>query len=71
MNSMGGVGAIASQLFLGRFVDWMGDQGFTGRGQWDPAFYLYAGILFVGGFGWLAIDTTRPIEPLPATKDDI
>jgi MFS family permease len=63
MNSMGGVGAIASQLFLGRFVDWMGGLGYTGRAQWDPAFYLYAGILLVGAFGWLWIDVTRPVEP--------
>jgi MFS family permease len=66
MNSMGGVGAIASQLFLGRFVDWMGRQGFEGRAQWDPAFYLYASILALGSFGWLWIDTTRPVEPVPA-----
>jgi MFS family permease len=63
MNSIGGVGAIASQLFLGRFADWMGDLGFQGRAQWDPAFYLYAGILLIGACGWLAIDTTRAIEP--------
>jgi MFS family permease len=63
MNSIGGVGAIASQLFLGRFADWMGDLGFQGRAQWDPAFYLYAGILLVGACGWLAIDTTHSIEP--------
>jgi hypothetical protein len=63
MNSMGGVGAIASQLFLGRFVDWMGGLGYTGRAQWDPAFYLYAGILVIGAFGWLWIDVTQPVEP--------
>jgi MFS transporter, ACS family, glucarate transporter len=76
MNSIGGLGAIASQLFLGRFVDWMGSRGFAGRAQWDPAFYLYAGILLVGAIGWLWIDVTRPVEfavtvpvvepPLPA-----
>jgi MFS family permease len=65
MNSLGAVGAIASQLFLGRFADWMRDLGFEGRDQWDPAFYIYAAILFVGAFGWLWIDTTRPVEPPP------
>ncbi len=64
MNSMGGLGAISSQLFLGRFADWMKDLGHEGRAQWDPAFYLYAGVLLVGAIGWLWIDTTRPIEPL-------
>ncbi len=62
MNSIGGLGAIASQLFLGVFVDWMKERGFVGRAQWDPAFYLYAGILMVGAFGWLWIDVTRPVE---------
>src|SRR5947209_8500433 len=64
MNSIGGLGAIASQLFLGHFVDWMGGLGFVGRAQWDPAFYLYAGILLAGAFGWLWIDVTRPVEPV-------
>lgn len=63
MNSIGGLGAIASQLFLGRFVDWMGGLGFVGRQQWDPAFYLYEAILLVGAFGWLWIDVTQPVEP--------
>jgi MFS family permease len=65
MNSLGAVGAIASQLFLGRFADRMRDLGFEGRDQWDPAFYIYAAILFVGAVGWLWIDTTRPVEPPP------
>ena len=72
MNSMGGVGAIASQLFLGRFVDYMKQCGFTGRAQWDPAFYVYAVMLFLGAFGWLFIDTTRPVELVirPATPQN-
>jgi MFS family permease len=65
MNSLGAVGAISSQLFLGRFADWRRDLGFEGRDQWDPAFYVYAAVLFVGAFGWLWIDTTRPVEPSP------
>jgi MFS family permease len=71
MNSLGAVGAIASQLFLGRFADWRRDLGFEGRDQWDPAFYIYAAILFVGAFGWLWIDTTRPVEPPPPRSREI
>jgi ACS family glucarate transporter-like MFS transporter len=63
MNSLGAVGAISSQLFLGRFADWRRGLGFEGRDQWDPAFYVYAAVLLVGAIGWLWIDTTRPIEP--------
>jgi MFS family permease len=61
MNSMGVPGAVASQLFFGRFADWMGEQGFRGREQWDPAFYLYAMVLLAGALGWLFIDATKPV----------
>src|SRR5262249_22144164 len=69
MNSLGGGGAVASQLVLGQFADGMRDLGFEGRDQWDPAFYIYAAILFVGAFGWLWIDTTRPVEPSPMATE--
>jgi MFS family permease len=65
LNSLGGVGAIASQLFLGWFVDRLADLGYEGRAQWDPAFYLYSGILLLGAVGWLGIDATRPVEAPP------
>jgi MFS transporter, ACS family, glucarate transporter len=64
MNSLGGLGAIASQLFVGYFADWMMGQGYSGRAQWDPIFYVYAGVLFAGAVGWLFIDASKPIAPL-------
>lgn len=69
MNSMGIAGAIASQLFLGHFVEWLGGYGYTGRAQWDPAFYIYAGLLLLGGAGWLMIDANRSLiaPPEPET----
>jgi sugar phosphate permease len=60
MNSLGVPGAVVSQLFLGRFVDWLGDHGYAGRAQWDPAFYLYGMVLLVGALCWLFIDITKP-----------
>jgi hypothetical protein len=64
MNSLGVPGAVASQLFFGWFADYRKDQGFTGREQWDPAFYCYAAALLLGAFGWLFIDATRSaVEP--------
>jgi MFS family permease len=69
MNSVGGIGAIASQLFLGSFTDWMALLGYVGRAQWDPAFFIYTGILGLGAFGWLFIDTTRPIESIVNTSN--
>ena len=68
MNSMGGLGAIVSQLFVGPFVDWMEKRGFQGRGQWDPAFYVYAGVLLIGACGWLLIDSTKTIRGTDQTS---
>ncbi len=62
MNSIGGCGALISQLFVGRFADWQKSRGLSGRLQWDPIFYVYAGVLFAGALGWLLIDSTRPIQ---------
>jgi sugar phosphate permease len=61
MNSMGIPGAFASTVFLGRFVDWMRAQGYEGRGQWDPAFYVYAAVLIVGACCWLAVDARQRV----------
>jgi MFS family permease len=66
MNSMGVPGAVASQLFFGRFADWRAEQGFHGRDQWDPGFYVYAGVLLVGACGWLFIDSTEPVAEVSA-----
>jgi MFS family permease len=62
MNSLGGLGAIASQLFVGRFVDRMGDAGYEGRARWDPVFFVYAAVLALGALGWLLVDSTRAIQ---------
>jgi MFS transporter, ACS family, glucarate transporter len=61
MNSMGLPGALGSPLFLGAFVDWLKHLGYSGRSQWDPAFYIYGGVLLVGALLWLFIDATRPV----------
>jgi MFS family permease len=59
MNSLGVPGAFASQLFMGFFADARKRQGFSGRDQWDPAFYVYAAALFIGACGWLFVDSTK------------
>ena len=35
--------------------------GFTGREQYDPAFWVYAGVLLLGATCWLFINPTRVI----------
>ena len=62
MNSLGGVGAIASQIFVGRFADWMKSRGHAGRAQWDPMFFVYAGVLILGAIIWLFIDTKQSVD---------
>jgi MFS family permease len=70
MNSMGVPGAVGSQLFFGWFADWMKEHGHVGRGQWDVAFYVYAGVLLLGALGWLFIDATRSaVEPEDAQPE--
>jgi sugar phosphate permease len=59
MNSLGVPGAAASPLFLGWFVDRLGGMGYTGRDQWDPAFYVYGALLMIGAVCWLFIDVTK------------
>jgi ACS family glucarate transporter-like MFS transporter len=61
MNSLGVPGAFVSTMFLGRFADWMAAQGYVGRAQWDPAFYIYAAVLLVGACCWLAVDARKKI----------
>ena len=64
MNSMGVPGGFASSKFFGQFVDWMKSLGYEGRAQWDPAFYVAAGVLVVGACCWLAVDAqARVREP--------
>jgi MFS family permease len=52
LNGMGVFGALGSQFFFGAFSDWRKAQGFLGRDQWDPAFYVCAGLLVIAGILW-------------------
>jgi MFS family permease len=61
LNMMGVPGAMASQFFFGAWADWRQAQGFTGRAQWDPAFFAYAGLLLIGAACWQFVDTSRSV----------
>jgi MFS family permease len=61
LNSLGVPGAFLSSVFLGWFADWRNSQGFTGRDQWDSAFYAYAGALLCGACAWLLVDPSRSV----------
>jgi MFS family permease len=67
MNSLGVIGAVSSQWFVGAFSDWQAARGLTGRAQWDPMFDVYIAVLGVGGWTWLAYR----YRPLPETVTPI
>jgi MFS transporter, ACS family, glucarate transporter len=52
LNGVGAIGAMGSQLFFGAFADWRGRQGYEGRDQWDPAFYVSIALLVTAGVLW-------------------
>lgn len=68
-NMIGLAGGAISQIFLGQFVTYMAKLGYTGRDQWDPAFYLYGAVLMVGGILWLFVDPKRTVVPADAAQD--
>lgn len=61
MNSLGVPGAFASTAFLGAFADYMGRLGYVGRGQWNPAFLIYAAALGLAAVCWLGVDAGKKI----------
>jgi sugar phosphate permease len=76
MNSMGVFGGSLSNLFFSGFATWMHDLGYSGRAQWDPAFYVYSVVYAAGSLCWLFVNATRSIvqtggdtESLPAALE--
>lgn len=69
VNSMGVPGAFVSATLPGRFVDWMGSRGYTGREQWDPAFYAYAAVLLVGAGCWLFVNANQRLADRQIAMD--
>jgi MFS family permease len=63
MNSMGVFGAMTSQYLVGAIADYLGKQGFTGRAQWDPIFFINMGVLVAAGLFWSTL-VHVPVEPL-------
>jgi sugar phosphate permease len=67
-NMIGLAGGGVSQVFLGWFADHRKGLGFEGRPQWDPAFFVYGGVLMAGGLLWLFINPRRPVVPAHAER---
>jgi MFS family permease len=62
MNMIGGVGAILSQYSFGSFADWRSSLGYTGRAQWDPAWYAYVIVALVGLILWSLVNPEKTVE---------
>jgi MFS transporter, ACS family, glucarate transporter len=74
MNMMGGLGRILSHQFVGRFADWRGSLGYTGRAQWDPSLYLYVVIALFGMVLWALINPENTVdnqETKPTSLDNV
>ncbi len=70
MNSVGVFGAMSSQYLVGYLADTLGRQGYTGRDQWDPIFYIDLGVLTVAGLLWSTFRFV-PVEPLPVSGEPL
>lgn len=66
MNMIGAIGGIASQLFMGRFADYMKGLGYAGRARWDPGFFIYTFVALTGMVIWLFIDPAKSVDDPPA-----
>jgi hypothetical protein len=70
MNSMGVPGGYLATVFMGHFVEHRKSAGYLGRDQWDPALFVYAGVLLFGATLWLFVDPTKSAVEAPTTFDD-
>ncbi len=61
MNSMGAVGSVGSPILLGSLSDYLKASGAVGRMQWDPGFYVYAGLMLLAAFCWTMINPERSL----------
>jgi sugar phosphate permease len=66
MNMAGGIGAAASQYFVGHYIGWRERLGYEGRELWDPVFSVYVVMLLLGGVCW-SFYRTCFVEPDNAT----
>lgn len=69
-NGIGVFGAMASQGFVGVFVDWQARRGLSGRGAWDPMFDVYVGVLLANAAAWWLYRYVPLPEPAEEVKED-
>ena len=70
LNGMGVIGALASQYFFGAFADWRKADGFEGREQWDPAFYVPAVLLLIAAALWQFVYERPAIGAIGSSSEE-
>ncbi len=70
MNSVGVFGALSSQYLVGAIADFLGKQGFSGRAQWDPIFYIDSVVLLVAAVLWSTFISV-PVEPAAESEEPL
>ncbi len=71
MNMFGSVGRIAANSSIGAFTDWRKQLGYSGRAQWDPAFYGFVVVALVGMVLWSLVDPHKVVKDEPSASDDL
>jgi MFS transporter, ACS family, glucarate transporter len=59
MNMMGNIGGAVSPMVTGYILSYTNN-------NWDMAFYVSAGVYFMGSFCWMFLDSTKPLVPVEA-----
>ena len=62
MNMLGAVGGIFSLIYFGHSADYMKALSYSGRAQWDPAWYAYVVVALIGMVLWSLIDPEKTVE---------
>jgi ACS family glucarate transporter-like MFS transporter len=67
INTSGTLGGVVMPLAFGSLLDWFTREAQTGATitkvtNWDPLFYLLAGMYLASGLCWLMVDCTKALE---------
>lgn len=70
INTAGTAGGMVMPLIFGRLLDWFTREVQSGElitkmTDWNPLFYLLAGMYLTSGIFWLAVDCTQSLEDNP------
>jgi MFS family permease len=70
INTAGTIGGMVMPLVFGKLLDGFTrvvtvNEVTTKVTDWDPLFYLLAGMYLSSGLFWLMVDCTRPLEEVP------